>query len=861
VTRSAPASHPAVGGGIDNDDDVTNYARSSFDLLRLIVFGVLAVLVALATRYLGEGADGFEEELSRLLDAPVDWMRATFDVLLIATVACCAIAVLVIPLITRQMRLLGYVAAAMVLSSVVFALAGGWIGLRIVTVDPNASTEAIARTFAANVAATAQLVATFVTTGPFVTLRWRRLGLAIVAAVLLLQLAVVPGEPTHVLLVLTTGYAVASAVLFAFGRPTSRPALGSLMRILRRSGVPVTSLQPTGVSRRGTLTYSGTALAAPPTGSDAHAIGGTDGAGGGENREDALFVQVLGSDRLSADLLRRAYRVVRYRSPGDDRPFTSIRRSVEHEALVSFQARDVGVRTPRLRSLAAVGEDSFLVAFDRIDGHPLHDVLADAATTEGDIVQKGDLDSADHDSADHDSADLDSADHDSAGVDAILRSVWEQVAILQAGRIAHRDLRTQNVIIDQDGQAWVVGLWQAEIAAGDAQLRADLAQVLTALAMAVGSRRAVLGAVEVLGADAVADCIGLLQPLALTRDTRSEMSQHPGLLDEIRDEIERRCKVEHVELEPITRLGPRQLLTMVMLVAVVYFLVPQFADLPGIVEQVAHANWLWVVPAVVASSGTYLAASLSLTGATPGRLPIGTTAIAQLGSSFTSTIAPAGIGGMALNVRFLQRQGVDAAVATSSVGLDTVGGFVGHIILLGIFLVWAGRDTVGDVRLPSPVALLIGTGVVVAIALLMLALPSTRRLVRTKLVPTIGKAARGLRDVLTTPSKIAQMLCGSILVTLFYLLAFVASTAAFDLDASFATIGAVYLFGSAIAIVAPTPGGVGATEAALIGGMVAVGIGNEQAVPAVFLFRLVTFWFPILPGWIAFSWLRRTDRL
>ena len=44
-------------------------------------------------------------------------------------------------------------------------------------------------------------------------------------------------------------------------------------------------------------------------------------------------------------------------------------------------------------------------------------------------------------------------------------------------------------------------------------------------------------------------------------------------------------------------------------------------------------------------------------------------------------------------------------------------------------------------------------------------------------------------------------------------------------------------------------------------GLVAVGVTDAQAVPAVFLFRLGTFWLPIVPGWFAFEWLRRTGRL
>ena len=66
-----------------------------------------------------------------------------------------------------------------------------------------------------------------------------------------------------------------------------------------------------------------------------------------------------------------------------------------------------------------------------------------------------------------------------------------------------------------------------------------------------------------------------------------------------------------------------------------------------------------------------------------------------------------------------------------------------------------------------------------------------------------------------------------------------------------------YLLASAVASAAPTPGGLGAVEAALIAALVAAGVDNAVAVPAVFLFRLATFWLPIAPGWLAFTALRR----
>jgi len=70
---------------------------------------------------------------------------------------------------------------------------------------------------------------------------------------------------------------------------------------------------------------------------------------------------------------------------------------------------------------------------------------------------------------------------------------------------------------------------------------------------------------------------------------------------------------------------------------------------------------------------------------------------------------------------------------------------------------------------------------------------------------------------------------------------------------------ALVLVAAAPVAAAPTPGGLGAVEAALIGGLVAAGLDNTVAVPAVFLYRLFTFWIPILPGWLSFTWLQRNE--
>jgi undecaprenyl-diphosphatase len=111
--------------------------------------------------------------------------------------------------------------------------------------------------------------------------------------------------------------------------------------------------------------------------------------------------------------------------------------------------------------------------------------------------------------------------------------------------------------------------------------------------------------------------------------------------------------------------------------------------------------------------------------------------------------------------------------------------------------------------------------------------------------------------VATSPAKLTLLFGGSILVTLAYVAALAASVEAFGGGVSVAQIGAVYLAASALAAAAPTPGGLGAIEAALVAGLSGVGMRPAAAVSAVLTYRLATYWLPVLPGWLSWHFLQR----
>ena len=248
-------------------------------------------------------------------------------------------------------------------------------------------------------------------------------------------------------------------------------------------------------------------------------------------------------------------------------------------------------------------------------------------------------------------------------------------------------------------------------------------------------------------------------------------------------------------------------------------------------------------------------------GSVPERLRFAPTFVAQVASSFAGTLAPASVGGMALNVRYLQKTGVDPAVAVPAVGLNAVAGIAMHIVMLVLFVAWAGKSAFKSIRLPDVHVLFYGVAVVAVLAIVAFLIPAIRHALRDRLVPVLKRSLSGLFAVVRRPTNVALLLGGSVVLTFANVTAMYFAVQAFDGTLSFAQIGAIYLTGSAIASAAPTPGGIGALEAAVIAGLVAAGMPNDIAVPSVFLFRLGTFWLPILPGWGAFTYMQREDYL
>jgi uncharacterized membrane protein YbhN (UPF0104 family) len=722
--------------------------------------------------------------------------------LVLAVLVTAAAAAVVVTLRYRRFRLLAGLAGAAVLASVVVT---GFIHLAGGQQPRDLAAGAgqwpwLTGTSLAGPALLAAAVAVTVAAAPWLSRPWRRAAWITLWLAAVVRLITGAASPAEAVVAFAAGVTAGAAVLVLFGVPDRRIGPEGIAAALGSAGLPVTSVEPAGVEAKGSRPFVAAAGDGKP-----------------------LFIKVLGSDQRDADLLYRAYRFIRLREVGDTRPAASLIQAVEHQALAAVMAERAGVAVPAVRQVIKTADGSALLAMDRLDGSALDQIPAQRLS------------------------------------DTMLRELWEQVNRLHRARIAHRSLRAANIVADRTGRPWVVDFSFSELGATPRQMALDVAELLASLAAIIGPDRAVAAAAAVIGPDRVAAAVPLLQPLALSAGTRRAVAGHDGLLTQTRQAAAAASGRTDTELARLQRVRPRTLLAIAAAAGVYYYLLPELAKVGNPWQAVQSADWVWVPLVIALSAVTYLASAVALMGAVSQRIRLWPTVLAQGASSFINRVSPANVGGMALNARFLQKSGVEPTAGVAAVGVNSLVGAIVHLILIVIFFAWSSRRVGQAFKLPSTSTLLAILTVILAVIGILLASRPGRRFASGTLVPGVRSAAASLSRVARNPGKMTMLVGGSALITLAYIGAFAASVEAFGGGPGFVVLGAVYLGTAAVAAAAPTPGGIGAFEAAAIAGLTGVGVANGPAVSAVVLYRLATYWLPVAPGWLCWRVLQRRD--
>jgi glycosyltransferase 2 family protein len=601
---------------------------------------------------------------------------------------------------------------------------------------------------------------------------------------------------------LALGAAVGSGLRYVIGTSTERPTAAEIAAALSLTITPVVEIRRVADNRSETRRY--TTLS-------------RDG--------ERLDVTVFDRDQQAADFLYRLYRRARLTRAASRSATLTVSRAIERRTLMAYAVEDAGVPTPKLRAALRVGPEAAAIATAHWTG-----------TTLGELPYPPS--------------------------DKVLGRVFDTVRTLHRHRVTHRSLTPDHILItggDYEGDVMLLDPGDGDIAATDLQIRLDLAQLTAAMALLVGPERAVSQVEQKLDPVTAASLVPLLQPVVLHRSTRAVLRRRKDVLPALRKGLMGTAPEPGPESEQIERIRPRSVLTLVAAVVAAYLVIGQLGR-ESFVSVLRESDWRWVLAGLALSALTYAGATWSLSGFVLEKLRFTRTLLAQLAGTFVTLVAPAAVGGVALNIRYLRKAKVAPADAASSVGLSQVIALAVHMLLLVIFIVVTGGSPSTSFRPPtwSYFALI----AIAVIALGVLAVPAGRRLVRSRLVPTLSQVIPRLLDIAQRPVKLTEGIGGAALVTLGYITCLAVSVLAVGSHAPFAAVAVVFLTGQAIGSVVPTPGGVGAIEIALSGGLSAIAhVPTAFAVSAVLLFRLLTFYLPIPLGWAAMNYLQRQDAL
>jgi glycosyltransferase 2 family protein len=792
-------------GAILVTDRLDRRIRKPIDLLRCITSGLEIIALAVAGVAASATTTGLETDITGASDRVPHALLQVAQPLAQFAIWIIPVALAVRQLFRRQFRRLAEAAATGVLAGAAAAVINAALRrafasrlyYAIIMSRPGASHAPALDPYLAALVAYATIIGLSGRPG------WRNALWLAVGVYAVVHLAFLNTTLLSFLITLLVGRTIGLGVRYVAGSPSLRPSAVDIAGALASTDGKVTEirrLRPgSGTAERpGSRRYRATT-------------------GGG----DQLDVTVYDRDQEAAGAVYRLYRSLLLRGQVSRGAPMSTDRTVERRALLSYAAEDAGAPTPRLRAVVRVGPEATVLAYDHHDGTTL-------------------------------------ANRNPGVTDAELRSVWDAVQALHAHRVTHRSLTADRILLTADGKAMLLDPGDGDVAASDLQIRLDDAQLLAELALYVGPKRAADLALEKAGADELVAVVPLLQRVALARSTRAALRRHRDVLPALRQRL--LAAVPGGEVTPVRleRIRLRSLLTLVATVAAAYLLAGELAR-QSLGHVLREATWYWGVIALGLSAATYVAATWELSGFVAERLSFTRTLLAQLAGSFVTLVTPAAVGGAATNLRYLQRRKIPAPIAVASVGVSQVVAFVLHLLMLAVFIAIAGAADKNPFR-PPTWSYFVLAGFVVA-ALAVLAVPAGRRLLRARVAPTLSQVLPRLLEVAQQPRKLVEGIGGALLLSTAYILCLAACVRAFHGSVAFAGVAVVYLTGSALGSIIPTPGGLGAVEAVLTAGLVAAGLHGTLAASAVLLFRLLTFWLPVPFGWAALNYLERNDAI
>ncbi|HTY27142.1 MAG TPA: lysylphosphatidylglycerol synthase domain-containing protein, partial [Mycobacterium sp.] len=697
--------------------------RRTNDIVRLSLAALFLAVVITSSLITRNDWVGLEKSVSRIVGVLTPTQSNLVYLAYGIAILALPFMILVGLIAARQWKLLGAYAAAGFIAVLSLSITGNGIAAPRWHFDLSERLSTTLSQFLDDPRWIAMLAAVLTVSGPWLPARWRRWWWTLLLAFVPIHLVVSAVIPARSLLGLAVGWFVGALVVLVVGTPALEVPLDGAVRALARRGFLTNALTVVRPAGRGPLELSAT--------NDAGA---------------RVVLEMYGPNQRSGGALRQFRNWLILRDAETAPLQASMRRAVEHRALMTIAVGDLGVANTTTMAVAALDRGWTLFAHTPPVGTPIAD-----APDEG-----------------------------------LVTSVWGSLGVLQRHQISHGDLRFKEITVDA-GKALFGGFGNSEYGASDEQLQSDIAQLLVTTTDRFGAEAAVKAAVDVLGKDTVLNASRRLTKSAVPARLRKTVDEPRTLMAAARDEVKRQTGADEIKTETITRFTRKQVIQLVLLVALVYVAYPFISTVPTFFNELRTANWWWALLGLAVSALTYVGAAAALWASADGFVSFRNLVIMQFANTFAATTTPAGVGGLALSTRFLQKGGLGTLRATAAVALQQSVQVITHVALLIFFSVAAGASADLTHFVPNATLLYLIGGIALGVLGTFLFVPKLRRWLGTAVRPKLKEVGGELVELVREPKRLAVIVLGCAATTLGAALALWASVEAFGGGTTFVT--------------------------------------------------------------------------
>ena len=362
--------------------------RRTNDILRFALSAALLAIVITSSLVTRTRWDELEKSISRIVGVLTPTQSDVVYLVYGVAILALPFMILIGLILARQWKLLGPYAAAALIAFLALSITGKRLAAPQWHFDLSDRLRTVLAQFLDDPRWIGMLAAVLTVSGPWLPARWRHWWWTLLLAFIPIHLVVSAIVPARSLLGLAVGWFVGALVVLVSGTPALEVPLDGAVRAMAKRGFDVSRLTVVRPAGSGPLVLSAAT----------------------EDPDATAVVEMYGPHQRSGGALRQAWRLLRLRGSETAPLQASMRRAVEHRALMAIAVGDLGVANTSTIAVGTLDRGWTLYAHKRIRG--------ESRSTNAPHRHR-------------------------------LPQVWESLRKLQDHQISHGDLRDKEITVEQ----------------------------------------------------------------------------------------------------------------------------------------------------------------------------------------------------------------------------------------------------------------------------------------------------------------------------------------------------------------------------------------------------------------------------